>query len=488
MPGMIFQEGETKERPGVYVRIVSGTPLPGLDATRGRVAAVIRAPWGPLEVATPIYGASDIDSTFGTAGQGTTDLLREVLLGNCRDLLAWRMNGTAANAGVVATASLNDMTAVTPIGGANITAKYAGTKGNDVSISVQDDIVSPTTLRNLIVYNQTAQLEVWTFAKGAALPGEFQAAANVIGNNSNWINFAVANAGTNDKIMAVVSMKPLLGGTDPVPAAGDLSRALTAMETQDFGLIVLDTEQVADHGTLDAWIDKVRQGGKRVMGVIGEPSSVAFNTRLNDAALYNNEGLVYVANGFSHAALGVPNSTVVVEGAKAAGRTAGVIAATPLRRSVTNISLPDGLGIVGAMTDSQIKSMLRSGGLLFSIGARKNVKIEQGLTTFTIPDTTRDAGWKKIRRTRTRDALIDNIAYAWDDLIGGVNNDEDGRKLLVGVGMGVITDMIGQGLLRSGTIAEDAGNPPTSDSAWFVCNVVDNDSAEKLYITFIFSA
>jgi len=97
-----------------------------------------------------------------------------------------------------------------------------------------------------------------------------------------------------------------------------------------------------------------------------------------------------------------------------------------------------------------------------------------------------DAGWKKIRRVRTTDNLMDRIVAAWDPLIGKINNSPDGRATLIAAAQGIINKMIAEGALLRGSIFEDPNNPPVGDSAWFVVQVDDLDSAEKVYITFQF--
>jgi hypothetical protein len=58
---------------------------------------------------------------------------------------------------------------------------------------------------------------------------------------------------------------------------------------------------------------------------------------------------------------------------------------------------------------------------------------------------------------------------------------------LIAAAQGIINRMIADGALLQGTIFEDPNNPPVGDSAWFVVQVDDLDSAEKVYITFQFS-
>jgi len=125
--------------------------------------------------------------------------------------------------------------------------------------------------------------------------------------------------------------------------------------------------------------------------------------------------------------------------------------------------------------------------LVFTMSAQKQVHIEYGINTFVTPDADHDAGWKKIRRVKTRDNLIDRITATWDPLIGKVNNNADGRATLIAAAQGIINQMVAEGALLAGTIYEDPNNPPAGDSAWFVVQVDDLDSAEKVYITFGFS-
>ena len=47
--------------------------------------------------------------------------------------------------------------------------------------------------------------------------------------------------------------------------------------------------------------------------------------------------------------------------------------------------------------------------------------------------------------------------------------------------------MIAEGKLISGSVYEDPAHPAKGDSAWFIIDVLDLDSIEKVYITYRFS-
>ena len=112
-----------------------------------------------------------------------------------------------------------------------------------------------------------------------------------------------------------------------------------------------------------------------------------------------------------------------MDGYKAAARVAGMVAAASITDSLTHAVVQGATGIEGALTNAEIEQAIQSGALVFSMSAQKQVHIESGITTFVTPTADMDAGWKKIRRMKTRDNLIERIVAAWDPLIGKINND-----------------------------------------------------------------
>jgi hypothetical protein len=124
--------------------------------------------------------------------------------------------------------------------------------------------------------------------------------------------------------------------------------------------------------------------------------------------------------------------------------------------------------------------------LVFTQNANGLVQIEYGITTFLIPTTELDEGWKKIRRVRTRDELINRVVLSTDPLIGRINNDANGQATVISIINGVINQMIAEGGLLSGQAVLDETKPPQGDSAWFKIEADDLDSLEKSYFEFGF--
>jgi len=278
---------------------------------------------------------------------------------------------------------------------------------------------------------------------------------------------AVANAG-------------MTGGLDPTTTANDYLTALTSLEAIDWNVLVVDSEDSILFTSIQAYIDRVRNAGKRVMAVLGQKTNVELSTRLTLARSFNDPAIVFVVNGFSYA------DGTAIEGYEATGRVAGMIASADVTESLTHAVIQGATGLVGALSNTDIESALNSGALVFTLSSQKQVQIEQGINTFITPTADLEMGWRKIRRVRTRDTLIDRIGATWDLLIGKINNDANGRATLMAAAQGVINEMINEGALIAGQIYEDPTNPPEGDSAWFIIQVDDTDSAEKLYLTFQF--
>ncbi len=478
MAGSVFQVGEQKIRPGVYVRVTNIGEPPEAIVPQGVVAALFRASWGPLGEVVYLENADAVISTFGSAG--TVDTAIEAFRGGCRRVVAYRL-GTG---GEKALLNLQDDTESTNV--VKIEAKYEGERGKDFVVTVRDSLADDTK-RELLLYEGATLRQTILFTKGGGK--EPQALVNaIVASNSPYITATKIENGSGT--LAIVTRQPLTGGQDPTVLTGgqdptvngeSYSAGLSAIEAIDWNVLAVDTEDTAIHAVVQTYIDRVRNEGKRVIGVVGgELTSVDLATRLDNARAFNDPAIIYVANGFKGA------DGVAREGYKAAARVAGMVAAAQITESLTHYVVRGATELVGALTNAEIEQAIQSGALVFTMSAQKQVHIEYGINTFVTPTADMDAGWKKIRRVRTRDNLMERIVATWDPLIGKINNSPDGRATLIAAAQGIINRMIAEGALLRGSIFEDPNNPPVGDSAWFVVQVDDLDSAEKVYITFQF--
>ena len=177
---------------------------------------------------------------------------------------------------------------------------------------------------------------------------------------------------------------------------------------------------------------------------------------------------------------------VTVPGYLNAARIGGIIAAVPANQSVTHYVVSGYSGLAEALTNTQIESALLGGCLVLTTNSSGQVWIEQGINTLITPTGNQDAGWKKIRRVKTRFELMQRIGDTVEPLVGKVDNDPDGRGAVIAAGQGIIDTMIGEKKLLGGSMIEDENYPAQGDSAWFLIAVDDIDSIEKFYLTYRF--
>ena len=466
MAGSVYQVGEQKIRPGVYVRVTNIGEPPEAIVPQGVVAALFEASWGPLGEVVYLENADAVISAFGSAG--TVDTALEAFRGGCRRVVAYRL-GTG---GAKALLNLQDSESANVV---KIEAKHEGVRGNNFAVTIRDSLADDTK-RELLLYEGTTLRQMVTFAKG---DGEPQALVEaVVASNSPYITATKTDDGSG--ILAPTTQQELTSGEDPTVNGESYSAGLSAIEAIDWNVLAVDTDDTATHAVVQTYIDRVRSEGKRVIGVVGEPTSVALATRLANSRAFNDPAIIYVANGFKG------SDGLTREGYKAAARVAGMTAAAQITESLTHYVVRGATELVGALTNAEIEQAIQSGALVFTMSAQKQVHVEYGINTFVTVTADMDAGWKKIRRVRTRDNLMDRIAGTWDPLIGKINNSPDGRATLIAAAQGIINRMIAEGALLQGTIFEDPNNPPVGDSAWFVVQVDDLDSAEKVYIVFQF--
>ena len=467
-----YSIGETKVRPGIYFRQENGGGNDNLGATNGIVGVAFKANWGPLGKVVTLEDPSDIAAIFGddSVSGSNVKILNAIFAGGASQILAVRV-GTG---GTKAAITLKDTTSGTPIDVVTLTAKYAGTRALSVTIK---DSLSITTMRECIVYAGTTELSKVLFAKGSA--GEVEALVTAINASEDCVVTATKVAAGNGLLAAVSQSAFTTAGASPTITSTDYSDAFTLLEATKWNTICIDSDDTSIHALLSAFINRANDAGLMGIAVLGEPTSVAYATRKADAAAFNSENVVYCLNGFT---IGGED----YEGWRAAALVAGYIAFLPSNDSLTHKIIPNATAVVGALTNTQVVECLQSGCLVFTVSASGAVWVEQGINTLVTLRSDQDAGWKKIRRTKTRFELIDRINVNSEGVIGNVNNDDNGRATLLAIINGVGAEMIAEGKLQIFEASESTTNLPKGDSAWFVISVLDNDSMEHIYLTYMF--
>ena len=463
-----FIIGEKKTRPGVYFRYENwGTPpIAGVDD--GKCAAVFRSNWGPLGQAVVLEQYEDIAKQYGDGGEnGTTAVPLEQFKGGARLVYALRL-GTGGTPGTYEIKDTADETVI------QLILKYPGSRKLAVTIR---PTLADASVSELLILEDTEQLERLTFSNAENSVDALMAA--FAEKKSSY--FTLTKLKDSEVPLATIDQEEITGGTDPIVNVNAYSKGFEVLEAYRWNVLAIDTEETSIQMVMQLFLNRIYEGGKFTMGVIGEPTTVDFETRLKHASAYNSYQIVYVGNGFTDIAGNV------YEGYLAAARISGMIAGTPSNESITHAAVTGATEVTELLTNNQHERAINAGVLMFSVSAANTVWVEQGVNSLVLPTAKEDIGWKKIKRVKVRFELFQRLNDTVENLIGRINNDPDGRMTVVQVSNGVCQTMVSEKKLLAGAHVEvDPDNKPEGDSAWFVVYADDIDALEKMYYTFKF--
>jgi len=218
-----------------------------------------------------------------------------------------------------------------------------------------------------------------------------------------------------------------------------------------------------------------------VQAVIAEAHTVELETRMQRAAAYNDEKIIYVLNAYMREA------GATIDSYRTAARIAGMVAAASSASSLTHTVVSNVRELLEPLTNTQIIEAENKGCLVLSYNANNQAWIDSAINTLVTPADNQDSGWKKIRRTKTRFELMRRMNALADTLIGKIDNDGNGRATVVSQLQTIGDAMIEEDKIVSCVVSESETYAPEGDSAWFNIDVVDKDSMEHIYLIYSFS-
>ena len=459
-----YNEGETKKRPGLFQRY-SNTGFDTMVGGRDGICAIpVKAAWGPLGKVVKNTLASDLTKNYGAGAYGATNTVpaaAEMFNGGAATVYTYRL-GTG---GTKASKELDGLT---------VTAKHPGTL--PIKVAVQEKL-GDTATKQLLVYADTALVETWNFAADGKTEG-----ANLIAAVAGSQYIDVTGTAASVSALAAAS-GALAGGANPTVTNEDYSKAFAALEPYYYNAIALDVDD-DDSMTLSLLLQAYMEGasklGKTGYVVVGEKATVDFDTRCSHSRAFNDAKVAYLGGGYKAGA-------ETKDGVLTICYTAGVIASTPSNQGITHTVINGATELLESLTYSQYEQAIESGMLMLSMSPDGTIWYDSGINTLVTPDGTQDEGWKKIRRAKVRFELFDRLDRTLAPKVGRVSADTDGIADIVQAGQRVLNAMVSEGKLHEGaTFYEDPANPYAGDSAWFIVQVDDIDSLEKIYMHYQF--
>lgn len=456
-----FILGETKVRPGSYFNIQKKSDS-AASIMNGITAVIFKADFGPLNTAVEC-AREDYKQIFGTGL--TTDAIQEAIAGGAKTILACRV-GNGGTQGSIHLKGADGEEILC------ITAKYPGDK--EFTVTIREKL-SNSAWKECIFYAGTTEFETIEFPSGE---GEAKALVDALASSKNFK--AELNEGKESAELGVIFQSAFAKGTNPQVTMGDYSNAFAEIEPYEFNTICVDTENPEIHLLLQSFMNRIFHAGSLAQAVVAERHTIALEERMNHAAAFNDEKMNYVLNAY------VKKQGTIIDGYQTAARIAGMIGAAAANSSLTHTVIRDYSEILEKLSNTDIVAVEKKGCLVLSYNKAKQIWIDNAINTLVTPERNQDEGWKKIRRVKTRFELIRRISTTTDELDGKVDNDPNGRATVISQMQGIGDSMIEEGKLVACAVTESSTDEADGDSAWFVIDVIDKDSMEHIYLTFLF--
>jgi hypothetical protein len=479
VPG-VFSKTARPNRPGTYVNweSVSVTTVP---ASIGSTVAVgFTHDWGPTEQSVLLQSLGDFKAVYGpTETSSGFRAVKQAFQGEGLDgrggagaVVAFKMAGAAA---AKATKALSN---TTPAVAVTVTAKYDGSYGNQISVTVQDNAAS-ATMTDFIVLVGGQEAERYTY-----LDADIPTLVSQINSRSGWIT-AVGTITT--VALAVVTNQSLTGGADGATLlAADYTVAMAALEHERFAAVAFeDLTDVTIVASLKTWSENLNRNGKRFITVLGGLSNETITTASLRATTANSENIITLGMGsVSDSQFGVLSS------AQLAPRIAGILAAKGEAQSMTFARLAD-VNILTGASENEINTAFDAGVMVLSRDSNPDapVRIEKALTTFTTK-TNVDKPYLVFRdpkNVRTMQGFeMEMSEWADSNIIGRTVVNDKTRDFVVGETRARAQKRVDVGVIQPGfTVVVDPDPAPT-DNDQFIAILVGfafGRSVEQVFFT-----
>lgn len=423
---------ETKIRPGAYTNVKSNSLDVNMSASRGIVVIPLVLDWGKVNEVIEIDSTSNLKPIFGYDITDSQMLLIRETLKNAKKLLVYRLN--------------SGLKASKTVDGFTITAKYEGTRGNDITVRILANV-------------DTEDFTVETFLGDSKVDSQNGTKVSDLISNE-YVEFS----GTED-LTANAGIK-LEGGTNQTVSGSNYTTFLEKIEKFKFNVLAITTEDVTSiKAVLKTFVKRLRDSGKYIQMVISNYDNADY------------EGIISVKNGV------ILDDGTVLNASKACAYVAGIMAAADVNKSNTYEVYDGAVNVDTIYTDTEIEEALTKGELVFTTKNDK-VIIEQDINTLVTYTAEKNQYFHKNRVVRCIDTLQEEITTLFENYyIGKVNNDEDGRTLFKSAVIKLINDnYVQKAAIRdfeNGDVTVEAGDE--IDTIRMKIGIKPVDAIEKLY-------
>lgn len=433
---------QNKVRPGAYVNVVGDGVVSEVSNTGTLLLfSDQQLDWGATGAIT-LTASSDFKKLLGV---GLTDPKLAALSEALKD--AETVKFVNLNGGDKAKATVDPF---------EVTAKYPGARGNDITVSIEADPSdnSKATVKTILGTEVVAEDSVvWS---------------NLADYTGNDYIDVKPKSGSSASNFTTFSTK-LTGGKTTLT---DLASAMTdALNDEEFAVATtggISADSNA-HVLLVQGIKRLREiEGLKVRGVVPFSSPA------------NYEGVSQVANGY------VLGDGTVISATLAAARFAGMSANADEVTSLTYANVNDAVAASPKLDDEATKKALTAGKVVFTTRRGGSVVVEQDINSLTSFSSKKPNSWAKNRVVRVMDTVAQYCEDTFENsFIGTQTNNAAGRDLFKANIAGYLATEEAEGAIEHFDPATDitVAQGADKDSVVVSLTITPTDSMEKLYMT-----
>lgn len=439
---------QNKVRPGAYINFVSVPKAIGTLGERGTVAVGMPMTWGPAGQLIHLTGdelinGASLAKVGVTAFDTEASLPYRVALAGCFNALLFRtdVGGTKATATILE-------------GTLKVSAKYAGTTGNKITV---------VTLKNKPNTGfTTIQVLVSNLLRESFIVNKLSELSEI---ESAFVDFEVIGAGTD---IPETAGTPLAGGTNGEVSKDVYSNFWSLLDTKNFQAIAMyDT----DSSVAPLLKDKVKiwreKRGKKVQAIV------------YDYAEADYEGIISVNQGFRTADETVDTALFMLW---AASKTAGA----QVNESLTAAVVEGAVEIINPILEDEIEDALNQGRFILTYRQDGAVCVEKDINTLRTFTVDKNYAFSKNRVIRCLDEIGNTTALMFNrNYAGKVDNDNIGRNQYKTELISMFDSLVGLRAIQNFDGASDITVLPGEAVDAVVVDLVVQpvDSMEKLYMT-----
>lgn len=443
MAGGKFDKLAGKVRPGTYMNFESTRSDTVGTSERGTVIIPLLKPsYGPAGSYIELTNAGP-DAAYAKLGYSVYDsdpnrqmiLIREAFKNASKVLVYIPKEGTKATA---KNASAPELTA---------TAKYGGTRGNALTVTVAANPVGGFDVTVSLAGNTVAYYE------------GLSTVDDLIAQDCEYVAFTGSGA------LAAIAAMNLTGGADATAQNDDLTTFMDTWEKVKFNTVAMPVTDSSMKAAIKTKIKYLRESmGRGVQAVV--PDFPA-----------DYEGIISIKNGYA-----IDDDKL--SAAEATAWVAGASAGASYVESLTYDAVDGATDLVDALTHEEYVDAINKGHFAFSISEENKVIVEYDINSLTSFKQPKDETYRKNRVVRVMDTFQESIQLNFPP--NKYANESDGWDIMEGVGKSILKQFAEAGAITDVDYDNDFlvdRDASYGDKTYFNVNLKPVDSSEKLFFT-----